>query len=229
MSPLQLLALYLGVGAIAAAVVARRQQGALPMRLASALVAWALWPLWAPIALAPAERHDPRAPIARRLHAVLDEALVAAESTALASLLSRDAAARIRADIDRAMTRIARLDDALGRPGFDLRAAESRVIELERSGATARAIATARLHRDGVARLEHARTQDHRALVELEGALEALRSQIVLAQVAGAAPDEVVSELWARVEGLGAALDVTEEGPSASVVDRERTEAEARA
>src|SRR5690606_7074520 len=78
MKSVHLLALYLGVGLVAAFVVARRHAGPAPSRLGSALVAWLLWPLWAPVALGPTSA--PRAerdPLARRLHAALDDALEA--------------------------------------------------------------------------------------------------------------------------------------------------------
>lgn len=212
MKGVHLLALYLVVGAGAALVVARRARGGTAARLGSALAAWLLWPLWAPIALAPtapARRATASDPIVLRLHHALDEVLAAAEGSAFAALLSSEAALRIRREIDRAGARIAELGETLARPGFDPAAAELRVAELERAGtgASARALANARLHRDGVARLARVRDQDRRALDDLAGALEALRSQIVLARVAGPGRDDVVSELWARVEGLGAALD----------------------
>lgn len=221
MTSSHLLALYLGVGVVAAIVVAREHAGSPASRLGSALVACLLWPLWAPIALGPSSA--PRAerdPLARRLHAALDDALTAAAGSPLEALLTPDAAARIRAEIERATGRLERLSETLARPGFDPDAAEARVRELEARGAPPRTIATARLHRDGVARVAAAKAQDLRALDELADALVALRSQIVLAQVEGGAPDEIVSDLWARVEGLGAALE--EEVASRPAVDQDR-------
>jgi hypothetical protein len=229
--PEHLLALYLGVGALAAFAVARRHAGALPARLASAALAWVLWPLWAPVALTPDTPPAPPPPtsLGRRLHGALDEALDAAAGTALEPMLSASAAARIRVEIERALGRIARLDETLSRPGFDLEAAEARLAELARGGASAyagearspRALATARLHRDGVARLVRTLEQDRRVLDELADALEALRSQIVLVQIAGETPESVVSDLWARVEGLGVALDEEVAGERRVGQDRE--------
>jgi len=60
-----------------------------------------------------------------------------------------------------------------------------------------------------VLRLAQLRDADRRTLEEMGDALEALRSQIVLARVAAPGSSDIVSELWARVEGLGAALDET--------------------
>lgn len=207
MSPLELLALYLVVGAAAALVVLRRATGPRSLRLASAVAAWALWPLWAPIALgvdrAP---RAPRDPALDRLHAILDETLAAAGGTPFEALLGRGAAERIRREIERAAARVAELDVALARPGFDPASAGARLAELEARGAPARA---ARLHHDSVQRLAQLRDADRRTLEEMGDALEALRSQILFARVAAPGSSDIVSELWARVEGLGAALDET--------------------
>ena len=208
MSPLQLLALYLVVGAAVAAFVLRRATGPRALRVASALAAWALWPLWAPIALG-VDRAPPRggrSPALDRLHATLDDTLAAAAGTPFEPMLGRDAAERIRREIERAAARVAELEVALARPGFDPGHAEARLAELESRGAPARA---ARLHRDSVLRLATLRDADRRTLEEMGDALEALRSQIVLARVAAPGSSDIVSELWARVEGLGAALDET--------------------
>jgi hypothetical protein len=54
------------------------------------------------------------------------------------------------------------------------------------------------------------RVADTRALEELADLLEALRTQLVLARYAGSPADSasaIVSEVWARLEGLGAVLD----------------------
>src|SRR5262249_53912105 len=98
--------------------------------------------------------------------------------------------------------------------GFDASAAASRVVELEKSGASLRAIATARLHLDNVRRLHAMRERDARALDELADLVQALRTQLVLARFAGSTVEGVggiVSEVWARVEGLGAAMDAHDE------------------
>ncbi len=82
--------------------------------------------------------------------------------------------------------------------------------QLEAASASARMIATARLHRDGILRLAQVRDADRRALAELEQPLEALSAQIVLARALGSSGDgsaDIVSDLWARVEGLGVAFD----------------------
>ena len=97
----------------------------------------------------------------------------------------------------------------LGREGFDLAAAERRVAELEKAQASARSLATARLHLENVRRLAALRDRDARALEELADLVQALRTQLTLARFAGSSVEGVggiVSEVWARVEGLGAAL-----------------------
>ena len=222
-----LLGLYLAVGAAAALLVARRAEGSVLQRASSACVAWLLWPLWAPIALGPADRAraasvvDPRT---AQLHAALDAAIAAAAGSPFEALLSSDAALRVRREIDRAGARIAELDATLRRPGFDPAAADARLSELERTGASPRAIANAHLHRDAVARLARTIEQDRRALGELGDAIDALRSQIVLARVTAPGGDgEIAADLWARVEALGAVFDpgeaASEENRSSDVVE----------
>ncbi|MDQ3037754.1 MAG: hypothetical protein M3Y87_35500, partial [Myxococcota bacterium] len=102
-------------------------------------------------------------------------------------------------------------------------AADARVAELERAHASPRAIANARLHRDGVLRLARTREQDRRALEELGDALDALRSQIVMARVEAPGGDDIAADLWARVEGLGAVFGqddaIVEENGTPDVVE----------
>ena len=61
-------------------------------------------------------------------------------------------------------------------------------------------------HAGEVAHLDEA----DQARVELADLLEALRTQLVLARYEGSPADDasaIVSEVWARLEGLGAVLD----------------------
>jgi hypothetical protein len=96
------------------------------------------------------------------------------------------------------------------RSGFDRAASARRLQDLESAGASDRALATARLQHDSLERLAQLRAADARALEELADLLEALRTQLVLARYAGSSADgasAIVSEVWARLEGLGAVLD----------------------
>jgi hypothetical protein len=122
----------------------------------------------------------------------------------------------------RAASRHAELDALLRRDGFDDVAAASRVAELEQARASSRALATARLHLDNVRRLRAMRDRDARALEELADLIQALRTQLVLARFAGSSVEGVggiVSEVWARVEGLGAAIDAHEIAASEDSVE----------
>ena len=205
--------LYLLVGLGCAALVYRSAAETGPRAVASAALAVPLWPLWAPIALStgggagrlPASKGD----AARRVLAALTEGVEACAGTPLEALLPRESAARIAAEVERASGRHAELGVLLKRDGFDLPAAEAKVLELERRGASARALATSRMHLDNVRRLAAMRDRDARALEELADLVQALRTQLVLARFAGSSVEGasgIVSEVWARVEGLGAAI-----------------------
>ncbi len=225
MSLRDLLILYAVLGVACAVAIYRSSTESRPRAAVAAALALPLWPLWAPIALtssrsrpaAWASAADPRSrsapsPVseaAAHVEAALREGVEACAGTSLESLLPRDAAARIAAEVKRAAARHAELTAVLGREGFDRHAAERRVAELEKSRASARSIATARLHLENVKRLAALRDRDARALEELADLVQALRTQLTLARFAGSSVEGVggiVSEVWARVEGLGAAL-----------------------
>ena len=201
MSLLDLGALYLVVG-LGCAVVVYRRTG----RPASAALALPLWPIWAPIALI--DDAPPRTAASDRVTRIeeqLTQAVSAARGSAWSVLLPDDAVRRLRAEIALVVRRIAELDEVLAQPGFDLREAERRVSALSGGGASRRALETAVLHRNNVARIQAMRDRSERALEELDELVGALRSQLVLARYAGSSPEGVggiVTELWARVEGL---------------------------
>ncbi len=208
-----LVLIYLFVGLCCGAFIYRSSSAPRPRALASAAVAVPLWPLWAPIALASPRAstvdRSAAAGAAAKIEAALEEAAAACADSSLSALLPRDAAARISAEVKRASARHAELSALLGREGFDLESAKRRVESLEREGASTRALATARLHAENVARLWAMRERDARALDELSELVAALRTQLVLARFAGSSVEGtsgIVSEVWARVEGLGAAL-----------------------
>jgi len=212
--------LYLIAGLACAVAVYRSSTDTRPRAVASAALAVPLWPLWAPIALTTAQRAGSghlvaaTADAAARVQRALREGVEACAGTSYESLLSREAASRIDAEVTRAAARHTELDALLRREGFDAVAAAARVAELERAGASLRAIATARLHQDNVKRLHGMRDRDARALDELADLVQALRTQLVLARFAGSSVEGVggiVTEVWARVEGLGAAMDAHED------------------
>lgn len=210
MSLLDLAILYAIVGAGCSIVVWRKSHGERPRRIASAALALPLWPIWAPLALIPdPPRRTPASGRAARIEAELERAVAAAQGSPFEILLPQEAANRIQRELRQAVTRIDELDGVLAQPGFDLAEAEKRVTLLTDRDSP-RALRTAVLHRDNVARLEAVREKHARALEELGELVGALRSQLVLARYAGSSPEGVggiVSELWARVEGLGEAMD----------------------
>ena len=222
MSLLDLSVLYLVIGAGCAAVVYKKTRGTSAKRVASAAVAFPLWPIWAPIALIPdAPPRTEASGRAARIEAELEQATRAAEGSPFEILLPRDAADRIRDEVRQAIVRIGELDGVLAQSGFDLAEAEERVSALTRSG-NRRALKTAVLHRHNVARIQALRDRQVRVIEELGELVGALRSQLVLARYAGSSPEGVggiVTELWARVEGLGEVMDAHAELDS--LVDEE--------
>jgi hypothetical protein len=222
--------LYLIAGLACAVAVYRASGDRGPRAAASAALAIPLWPLWAPIALtgargarargawaSPPGEGSPVAEAAARIDAALREGVEACAGTSLSALLPRDAAERIAAEVQRAAERHAELSGILGREGFDLAGAEERLADLGRSDASPRALSTARLHLENVRRLSAMRDRDARALDELSDLVQALRTQLVLARFAGSSVEGaggIVSEMWARVEGLGVALG-SDDAPAA--------------
>lgn len=208
-----LLALYAVVGVACSVAVYLRQR---PSRSAwvSALVTVPLWPVWAPMVLtSPSEelrtRLRGRGDTARRIEAALAEAMEAARGSRLSALLPEAAVESIVRAVEASDRRHGELTRLLARPGFDRSSASSRVEALSGSG-RARALATARLHLANVERLHELRERDERSLADLVELVEALRTQLVLARFAGSTVEgvgDIVSELWARVEGLGEALE----------------------
>ena len=226
MSLRDLLILYAVLGIACAVAIYRSSTESRPRAAMAAALALPLWPLWAPIALtgarsrptsawtsdADSRSRATRSPVAEaavRVEAALREGVEACAGTSLESLLPRDAAARIAAEVRRASERHAELTTVLCREGFDLAAADRRVVSLEKSSASARSLTTARLHLENVKRLAALRDRDARALEELADLVQALRTQLTLARFAGSSVEGasgIVSEVWARVEGLGAVL-----------------------
>lgn len=224
--------LYMATGAACAVAIYRTSTESRSRAIASAALAIPLWPLWAPVALTARRSGDLGAPAtggsssreraavtgaAAQIEAALREGAEACAGTALEALLPRGAAERIRADVARATARNAELTEVLSRAEFDGEAAARRVAELERAAVEAgaegsrpgRALRTARLHLENVRRLEALRDHDVRALEDLLELVQALRTQLVLARFAGSSVEGIggiVSEVWARVEGLGVAL-----------------------
>ncbi|WP_437668861.1 hypothetical protein [Sorangium sp. So ce131] len=227
MSLRDLAALYLLAGLACAVAVYRASLEGRRRAALSAALCVPLWPIWAPVALTSTSARGeggerPRAAsAAARVQGALREGVDACAGTAFEALLSREAASRIEAEVARAAARHAELDALLRRVGFDEAAAAERVAALEQGGAGGRALATAHLHLDNIRRLRAMRDRDARALEELADLVHALRTQLVLARFAGSSVEGasgIVSEVWARVEGLGVAIGGQDGGaPEASI------------
>ena len=156
--------------------------------------------------MAPSPRHDLAGCIERALY----DAVEAAEGTSFGALLNAEAAERMAGEMSRACERLDELREVLAQPDFNFEQAKQRATQLEEQGASASALRTARMHLDNIERLEAMGQLQADALTELEQALGALRSQLVVARYAGSTSegvDAIVSDLWARVEGLGEALE----------------------
>ncbi|MBX3188277.1 MAG: hypothetical protein KF819_14760 [Labilithrix sp.] len=185
----------------------------------SALATVPLWPLWAPFALMPsplAKHAKESDAIVARVEKALAEAVDAAAETPMSEIFSRSVAGRIATQVRAVAARLRELEALSAQTHFDRGASAQRLADLEQRGAPERAIATARLQHDSLLRLADLRAADAQALEELADLLDALRTQLVLARYAGASDDgasAIVGEVWARLEGLGAALDQAPHAP----------------
>ncbi len=177
----------------------------------SALLGLLVWPLWAPVAFIDPKRQRARSSPRKsdRVAVVLEEARAAAAGTPFEAMLNEDATARIAAEVERAAERLEALEAVLAQPEFSREAVVARLATLEAEGANEATVRPARLHLESVERLATMRARQAAALGELEQVLAALRSQLVVARYAGATEgvDGILGDLWARVEGLGEALE----------------------
>jgi hypothetical protein len=219
MSIRDLLGLYALVGLACAIAVFRRAPTRGLGAAVSAVVTIPLWPLWAPFALGPPRAQGAVAQsrsrpendaIIARVEKALADAVAAVADTSMSEVFTQRTAARIAAEVKHVATRLADLSALAERSGFDREASARRLAELESSAPPDRADAPPRLQNENLERLAQLRIADARALEELADLLEALRTQLVLARYAGSSADgapAIVSEIWARLEGLGAVLD----------------------
>jgi hypothetical protein len=217
-----------GMAGIACAVAVLRKEQAQGGRgaLWSAVATVPLWPLWAPFVLAtprPKERPqrssavEPRAPTKAakdgalgRIDHALEESVKAVAGTPMSQVFSRQVAQRITSEVALVAERMHELTSLASSRGLDRAASAARLSELEERGAPERTVATARLQHESLLRLEQLRAADAQALEELADLLEALRAQLLVARYAGSSADgtgAIVSEVWARLEGLGAAFE----------------------
>ncbi|MFO0629474.1 MAG: hypothetical protein U0325_28115 [Polyangiales bacterium] len=205
---------YLLAGAALAAVLRARRPD---LGLGDALLTLTLWPLYAPLRFAgPAPRARPTP--AHREQALLEEALAAARvsmgAAGAGALLPTDAqVTQIGRHLARLDARVRELDAVLARDEFDVARAERRMREPDRAAVEA---ATATL--DGVRRLVAMRERAARERDEVLGLCARLRMQVTVLRFSEGAPGEhlgeVVEELLAHLEGVGAALDPAVASPT---------------
>lgn len=209
-----LAALYLTVGAACAVALYRRSAGEKRAAFVNALAAIPLWPLWMPIAWTArreAAQLDAQASErVRRILSALEEGVASVLGTPLEKLLNGAGAEQIRREVERIAARHQELVTLLARDEFSPEIAERRLSALDGSGAPVRVRASARLHLENVRRLAELAERDRRALDELLGLVDALRTQLVLVRLSGSSVEgvgDIVNELWTRLEGLSEASD----------------------
>ena len=219
MSLRDLLVLYAVVGVGCAIAVLRRSPAGGGRGFGSAVATFFVWPLWAPFALgSPPPRRPPPGTggdVVRRIERALAEAVDSVAGTPMAEVFPARAAARITEQVTKVAAHMEELSALTSRAAFDAKASAEHLRDLEARGASDRTMATARLQHESLTRLQQLRASDAQALDELADLLEALRAQLLLARYAGSSAEgagAIVSEVWARLEGLGVAFDV---GPAA--------------
>jgi hypothetical protein len=200
---------YIAIGAAAALVIAAAKRRLSP---GDALLVVGLWPLYAPLAFARAPDHG--------RETELTAALARAKASPLAGVLPDAESARVLSGrLREAGTRLADLDEVLGRPDFDPQAVTRRAEELLARGATA-AAATAQLRVRTLGQLRALRERYRSELDEVGELIAQLVTQAELVRLQPAiahASGELVRELVARVEGLGelfAYQATLEDGPT---------------
>ncbi len=206
---------YLVVGVGCAWALRQRRAGANPV--ADTVLTFALWPLYVPVLLGGANEprsaapKRPVSPTIMRERSLLLDALDAARArldpARFATLLPTPAQIEsLVAHLARLDARVSELDEVLAHEDFDPARHESKLRERDRAEVE-RATAAA----EGARRLQAMRAKAARERDEMLGLCARLRMQVTVLRFADAAPDddlaEVVREVMARVEGVGAALD----------------------
>jgi hypothetical protein len=211
---LDLALLYLVAGAACAVALYRRTPSGGRAALVNALTASPLWPLWAPIAWTARREPAPRGTTSNgrveRIRAALDEGVESVLGTPLERLLNRESANAILEEVERVVSRHHELLGLLSREEYSRDVAERTLADLEKKGASGRVRASARLHLENLRRLNQLAERDARALDELSGLVQALRTQLVLVRLSGSSAEgvgDIVSELWARLQGLSEVAD----------------------
>lgn len=170
---------YVAIGFTCAVLAWRRKEP--PLDVLFVLLAW---PIYASMLAPEKAPSDAAFRAAESVREGLSQVADAARGSTFASLLDASAEERVRREIERATERVRAID-----------------LELERTNKNT-ALSSAN------ARLQSIRNRDLHAMQELVQLLAALRGEILIARHEGSSaegPAALVSEVWARVVGLGEA------------------------
>lgn len=170
---------YIAIGLACAVLAWRRKEAPLDV-----LFVCLAWPIYASMLAPPKAPSDAAFSAAESVREGLSQVADAARGSAFATLLDASAEERVRRELERATERVRAID-----------------LELERMGKNT-TLSSAN------ARLRSIRNRDLHAMQELVQLLAALRSEILIARHEGSSaegPAALVSEVWARVVGLGEA------------------------
>lgn len=202
---------YLLAGAIVTWALRARRPQAGAVRWPDAVLAFVLWPLYAPTLAGSSPRAPSASPRTERERMLLEQAIAAARTrlghgTLTALLPTAEQLATLAERLARLDARVDELDQVLAHDDFDVVRAERRLRDADRASA---ASATAAI--DGARRLTAMRERAVRERDELLGLCARLRMQVTVLRFADGAGDpnlaEVVGEILTRVEGVGDALD----------------------
>ena len=209
-----LAAVYLVMGLVCAVATARRDGGPARLGLGDAALALLVWPLYVPVLLGRPAAPERGAGDGRAAHHAIareQELLLAAlegiADRTLADLLpSRAQITRLVEHLHTLDGKVAELDEVLARDDFDAGRAERALCAAKQRGA---GVESAGLVCESIRRLEGMRDGAAAERDDLLGLCAQLRTQVTVLRFAGAADRddvrELVDEICARVEGVGAA------------------------
>ena len=208
---------YLVVGLVCAVAVARQPAPGPRRSVGDVTLAFLVWPLFVPVVLgragsSPLGRRDPEGPSdhrIRRERELLLGALEAVVDDTLSRLLpTREQIERLIEHLVGLDAKVHELEEVLARDEFDTDRAERAYGAAQGAGGSG--VESARMVCESIRRLRALRDRAAVERDELLALCGRLRTQVTVLRFAGTAPEDVgelVSEMLARVEGVGAALD----------------------
>lgn len=212
---IDLAAVYLVVGLICAVAVARRSEPGGRKSPGDIALALLVWPLFVPVVLgkpgvsSPDGAGGPASGRIRRERDLLLAALEAVAEGTLGRLLpTRQQIERLVEHLAGLDAKVTELDEVLARDDFDVTRAERTLAAAKQGGGSG--LESARLVCESIRRLRALRDRAAVERDELLALCGRLRTQVTVLRFAGTAPEDVgelVGEILARVEGVGAALE----------------------